>query len=306
MTNDVITETALNYFGLSEQHSSLENSKAVIIPIPYDSGTKCSEGKKSGPAAVLAASQQVELFDEELWTSPYSVGIHSMPAIHLSAAVRASVAPFQKLQDAVAPLLEAEKFPIILGGDRALSLGAVDACLEKFPDLSVLHIGAHTDLRAEYEGNPYSHAAANYQIYQALKQPLITSVGIRNISEEEVTWLENEAPEINIYWDRQQGRWNLQEIVDTLSDNVYLTIVADGLDPAIMPATESPEPGGLSWQTLIELVKVLCVRKNVVAADIVELAPIPNLYAPNFLAAKLLYKLIGYKFALDLGVTKKY
>jgi agmatinase len=119
-------------------------------------------------------------------------------------------------------------------------------------------------------------------------------------------WLENEKPNINIFWARKMNKWNFHEIVNTLSDNVYLTVDVDGLDSSIMPATGTPEPGGLSWLQLCELIKVLCIRKNVVAADIVELAPIENLHAPDFLVAKLLYKIIGYKFALELGVTKKY
>ena len=169
-----------------------------------------------------------------------------------------------------------------------------------------MQIDAHGDLRKSYDGNPYSHASVAYHVYKALPQPLITQVGIRNISQEEVNWLEEDKPNINIFWARHQDRWNFHEIIHTLSDNVYLTIDVDGLDSSVMPSTGTPEPGGMSWYHLIELIKVLCIRKNVVGADIVELAPIANLHAPDFLVAKLLYKLIGYRYALELGVTKKY
>jgi agmatinase len=182
----------------------------------------------------------------------------------------------------------------------------VRACAERFNDLSVLQINAHCDLHQSYDGNLYSHASFSYQIYKALPQPLITQVGIRNISAEEVHWLEKDEPRVNIFWARQQNAWNLEQIVHTLSDNVYLNVDVDGLDPSIMPSTGTPEPGGITWYQLTELIKLLCVHKNVVAADFVELSPIENLHAPDFLVAKLIYKLIGYRFAMELGVTKKY
>ena len=170
---------------------------------------------------------------------------------------------------------ETGKFPISIGGEHSLSLGAVKACAQRYPDLSILQIDAHGDLRKSYDGNPYSHASVAYHIYKALPQPLITQVGIRNISQDEVNWLEEDKPNINIFWARQQDRWNLLEIVHTLSDNVYLTIDVDGLDSSVMPSTGTPEPGGMSWYQLIHLIKTLCIRKNVVGADIVELAQIP-------------------------------
>jgi agmatinase len=248
----------------------------------------------------------VELFDEELWTEPHTIGIHTHSEVKMAPVTRKTEQPFQELYDVVGPLVESGRFPIILGGEHSLTLGSVRACADKYPDLSVLQIDAHGDLRASYEGNPYSHASVSYHIYQALPNPIITNVGVRNISKEEVTWLESEEPKVNIFWARQQNHWNFHEIVNTLSDNVYLTIDVDGLDPSIMPSTGTPEPGGMSWYHLVELIKVLCIRKNVVAADIVELSPIENLQAPDFLVAKLLYKIVGYRYALDLGVTKKY
>jgi agmatinase len=198
------------------------------------------------------------------------------------------------------------KFPIVIGGEHSLSIGPVRALVEKHPDLSVLQISAHGDLRGSYEGNPFSHASVSFQIYKILPKPQMTIVGVRNVSYEEVMWLENEQPSVEIFWARKMDRWNFHEIVNTLSNTVYLSIDVDGLDPSIMPSTGTPEPGGMSWTQLTDLIKILCVRKNVVGADIVELAPTPGLHAPDFLAAKLLYKIIGYRYALDLGVAKKY
>jgi agmatinase len=299
-------EKTLTYFGLPEEYSSQESSRVVVVPVPYEATTSYGKGTKDGPQAVLMASQEVETFDDELWIEPFKIGIQTGDEVNMKAVTDATEKPFQELYEVVSPLIEFDKFPVIIGGEHSLSLGAIRACAERFPDLSVLQIDAHADLRASFEGNKYSHASVAYHIYQTLPQPLITQVGIRNISGEEVAWMEETAPNINIFWARQQSHWNFHEMVHTLSDNVYLTIDVDGIDPGIMPATGTPEPGGMSWYQVIELIKLLCVRKNVVAADIVELAPIKNLHAPDFLVAKLLYKLIGYRFAMELGVTKKY
>jgi agmatinase len=306
MEKGMALENAQNFFGLPGEFSSSENSKVAIVPCPYEATVSYGKGTGKGPGAVLRASQQVELFDDELWTEPHVIGIHTCPEVKMAAVVGDQEKPFQELYDVVHQLLNENKFPIVLGGEHSLSLGAVRACAERYPDLSILQIDAHGDLRASYEGNPYSHASVSYHMYKALPNPNICNVGVRNISKEEVMWLENEKPNINIFWARKMNKWNFHEMVNTLSDNVYLTIDVDGLDSSIMPATGTPEPGGMSWLQLCELIKVLCIRKNVVGADIVEFAPIENMHAPDFLVAKLLYKIVGYKFALDLGVTKKY
>jgi len=301
-----MSEAAANYFALPPELSSPENSRVAIVPCPYEATVSYGGGTSRGPDAILTASHQVELFDDELWVEPASVGIQTLEPIIMELQTEETEQPFKALEDAVAPLVEFNKFPIILGGEHSLTLGSVRACLGKYPDLSVLQIDAHADLRKSYDGNVYSHACISYHLYNTLPQPNITQVGIRNISKGEAEWMEAEQPNINIYWARQQDKWNFSEIISTLSDNVYLTIDIDGLDGAIMPATGTPEPGGMTWYQVMDLVKQLCIRKNVVAADIVEYAPIEGFHAPSFLVAKMLYKIIGYKFALDLGVTKKY
>jgi len=295
-----------NYFGLSEDYSSREKSRVAIVPIPYETSTSYGKGAKGGPKAILDASQQVELFDDELWTEPFKIGIHTMQPLELEAVTTESDNAFSTLVETVKPLVDADKFPILLGGEHSLTLGGVKSCLEKYPNLSVLQIAAHSNLRSSYEGNSHSHASVGFQVYKALPKPLITQVGIRNVSWEEVAWMEEEEPNISIFWARNQSKWDIAEIINTLSEDVYLSISMDGLDSGIMPATGAPEPGGLDWYQLMEVIKTLCVRKNVVAADLTELSPLKDMHAPNFLAAKLIYKLIGYRFALDLGVTKKY
>ncbi|MBY0358565.1 MAG: agmatinase [Candidatus Obscuribacterales bacterium] len=301
-----MSESSNNFFGLSAEDSSIEKSRVAIVPVPYEATTSYGKGTAKGPQAILEASQQVELFDDELWVEPCKVGIQTVAPVIMEPQHNETSEPFKALQNAVSPLVEFNKFPIIVGGEHALTLGAVKACTQRYPDLSILQIDAHADLRQSYDNNIHSHACVSYQLYQNLPKPNITQVGIRNISKEEVDWMEQAKPNIHIFWARNQDKWNPLDIISTLSDNVYLTIDVDGLDSGIMPATGTPEPGGLGWYQLMDLIKQLCIRKNVVAADIVEFAPIDGLHAPAFLAAKLMYKIIGYKFALDLGVTKKY
>lgn len=294
------------FLGLTAKYTQAVGARVHVIPCPYEATTSYGKGTENGPRALLEASQEVELFDDELWTEPFKIGIHTAEAVMMDKVDATTQKPFQALYEAVKPLVETDKFPLVIGGEHSLTLGAVRACAERYKDLSILQIDAHCDLRPSYDGNPHSHASVSYRIYEALPKPLITQVGIRNVSQQEVRWMETEHPKINIYWARMQDKWNFHDIVNTLSPNVYLTIDVDGLDSSVMPATGTPEPGGMSWYQLMELIKVLCVKRNVVGADIVELSPIPGLHAPNFLAAKLAYKLIGYRFALDLGVTKKY
>jgi agmatinase len=299
-----ITKTQ-TFFGLTQEYSSMENSKAVVLPVPYEATTSYVKGTKDGPRAILEASQQVELFDEELWVEPFKIGIQTGDEVHLDPP-NGDGQPFQALTDAVKPIIEADRFPVIIGGEQSMTLGSVRACLDKYPNLSVFHIDAHCDLRSEYEGDPHSHASVAFQIYKALPNPHITQVGIRNISWEEVAWMEEEEPNINVYWARNQAKWDYNEIVNTLSDDVFITIDLGAFDAAVMPSTGTPEPGGLNWYQVLDLLKLVCIRKHVVAADITEFTPIAGMHAPDFLAAKLLYKLIGYRFAMDLGVTKKY
>lgn len=301
-----MSESSANYFGLSAEYAAAEQSRVAIVPVPYEATTSYGKGTANGPAAILEASQQVELFDDELWVEPYKLGIQTLPPVMIDPQSGENEQPFKALTDVVSPLVEFNKFPIILGGEHALTYGSVAACIEKYPDLSILQIDAHADLRKSYEDNVYSHACISYHLYKLLPQPNITQVGIRNISKEEADWMEEEQPNINIFWARNQDKWNFSDVIWNLSDNVYLTIDIDGLDSGIMPATGTPEPGGMNWYQLMELIKQLCIRKNVVGADVVEYAPIPGLHAPSFLVAKLLYKMIGYRFALELGVTKKY
>jgi agmatinase len=301
------TEATSRFFGVAEEFASAENSKVSIVPVPYHSGGHTDPAcQAEAPQAVLAASQNIELFDEELWTEPYKVGIHTAESVNMEPVAADAAEPFAELREAVAPLIEFDKFPILVGGNHAITLGAVKACVDRYPDLSVFQIDARANCHQTFNGNPYSHECVSYQIYQALPEKNITQVGVRSISQEEVQWMENEKPGISIFWARNQDRWNIHEIINSLSENVYLSIDLCGLDPSIMPATCDPQPGGLSWYLLMDLIKQVSIKKNVVAADVTGLKPRDDMPAATLLTAKLMYKLIGYRFALDLGVSKKY
>ena len=307
------TKKARSYFALTEEHSDRDQARAVIIPVPYEATTTYIKGTGKGPDAIMQASEQVELFDDELWVEPYKIGIATDSPIEISAPARGkdkgqeeAELPFAAITTALKPLIEKEKFPILVGGEQSIAIGAVRACLDKYPDLSILHIDAHADLRAIHEGDPYSHACVAHQLYHMLPTPGMVQAGVRNVSWDEVAWMETEQPKVDIFWARNQEQWDVNEMINLLSPNVYLSIDLSAIDSAIMPATGNPEPGGLTWYKLLEILRVLCVKRNVVAADITELSPIDGMVAPEFMAAKLLYKLIGYRFALDLGVSKKY
>ncbi len=262
--------------------------------MPYEGTTSYRPGTKDGPLAILMASRQVELYDDELDAEPYEAGIATLPEIVPSR--RDYQAPIAQTYDAVKAVLDKGQFPIVLGGEHSISAGGIQAAHEAYPDLCILQIDAHADLRDAYEDTPQSHASVMRRICE-MKIPL-TQVGIRNISAEEMAFWKRDRPS-TIFWARDLARrFDPQEIVATLSRHVFLTIDVDGLDPAIMPATGTPEPGGLGWYQVLDLLRELFSTREVVAADMLELAPLPGHVAPDFLCAKLVYKIVGYKFYL--------
>jgi agmatinase len=284
----------LNFLNLPPEDSDIENAKVVVIPFPYEATTSYRGGTKEGPAAILTASAQVELYDDELDWNPYEVGVATTATIWPTR--ESYEAALQQIGDVTAAALDKGLFPIVLGGEHAISLGPVRATLEKYPDLAVLQIDAHADLRQEYEETIYSHASAMARLVD-LGCPLV-QVGIRNISEGEMKWWREKKPS-TIFWARDycRGKHSVEEVLDALGDRpVYLTIDLDGLDPSVIPGTGTPEPGGLSWYQALDLLRPLLERKNVVGCDILELSPIAGENVSEFAAAKLIYKIIGYKY----------
>jgi len=238
----------------------------------------------------------MELWDEELGADVHPIGIFTLPEMELPFGELAPL--MDEIRRVATEILSRDKFLVALGGEHSITPPLVAATAEKYPGLSVLQIDAHADLRDCYMGTPHNHACA---MRRSLEFARLTQVGIRSLSSEEA----RVAGSLNttIFYDvsmRRDPAW-IDRVVDSLADRVYLTIDVDGMDPAIMPATGTPEPGGLSWYEMLALLRATTARRTVVACDIVELSPLPGIMAPNFLCAKLVYKILGYRFAKTLA-----
>ena len=283
-----------NFGGLSEEDTNYKNARAVIFPIPLERTTSYEHGTRNGPGAILEASRNMELYDEEFGVEIYKkVGIATVPAIDTMQGTLEEV--IQEIFTAQCELLEDGKFPVALGGEHSLTPPLVSAAAKKFKNLSVLQIDAHADLRNEYLGEPNSHACAMRRVLEVC--PAV-QVGIRSLSVEEAT----AVPRLKtkIYWAKDIVRAPLKgwiaKVLADLSPNVYLTVDLDGFDPAFVPATGTPEPGGLDWFQITSLIRAVAKRKRIVGMDVVELLPQPGDHASDFLAAKLVYKTLGYIF----------
>jgi agmatinase len=284
-----------NFGGLPEEQSRYEQSRAVIFPVPLERTTTYMTGTRNGPAAIIAASRNVELYDEELGLEPYKkIGIATLPAIDTQEGTLEKV--LAELHTTELALLGDGIFPIVLGGEHSLTPPLVSAAAKKFADLSVLQIDAHADLRESYHDNPASHASAMRRVVEVCRA---VQVGIRSVSIEEAEAIP--GLRTKIYWAKEIARAPLESwiprVVADLSPHVYLTIDLDGFDPAFVPATGTPEPGGLDWYQVISLIRAVAAKKKIVAMDVVELLTQPGDHASDFLAAKLIYKVLGYVFS---------
>jgi agmatinase len=283
-----------NFGGISDEHSLYETSRAVIFPVPLERSTSYEHGTRNGPSAILAASRHMELYDDELEMEPYKeIGIATLPAIDTADGTMEEV--LAELYTAQLGMIEDGKFPVAIGGEHSLTPPLVSATAKKFKDLTVLQIDAHADLRDEFQGNSASHACAMRRVVEVC--PAV-QVGIRSLCEEEAKAIPHLRT--RVYWAKDIVRapmkaW-IAKVLDDLGPNVYLTIDLDGFDPSIVPATGSPEPGGLDWHQVTSLVRAVADHKKIVAMDVVELLPQPGDHASDFLAAKLIYKCLGYIF----------
>lgn len=284
------------FLGLHEDEAgAAERAKAVIVPFGLESSVCYGSGTANGPEAIIAASPQLEFFDEEQWCEPFRrFGIATLETPVIADAVEEALA---QLEAIVEPLLKAGKFPLILGGEHALTAGAIRPFAHRYPDLTVLQFDAHSDLRDGYLGEHFSHAAAMRRVLDHPGVSLI-SVGIRAIDASEIPFVESNRDRIRIHWGKDRRRWNVEEIVAPLRGKpVYITFDVDGFDASLMPATGTPEPGGFYFDEACDILRAACTAGTVVGADIVELAPIPGFHACDFTAAKLAYKLLSYAFA---------
>ncbi len=284
----------MNYGGLDETHSSLDKARLVILPVPYDRTASYMKGTARGPGAIVAASRFMELYDDELDCDPYSVGIHTAPAV--SGNDDPPEVMTLKVEEATARYLDRGKMPIVLGGEHSVAVGAIKAYHKKYPMLSVIQFDAHGDLRSTYEGSEFSHACAMYHF--AGRLPTL-QMGIRSISREERELIRTKDLMLVPARDFVARPERALELVDRLTDEIYLTIDVDYFDPAIMPATGTPEPGGPGWYDTLAFIRSVCRKKRLVGFDVNELRPLGDDVAPDFLAAKLIYKIIAYRFFED-------
>ncbi|NKB48203.1 MAG: agmatinase [Alphaproteobacteria bacterium] len=287
------------FLGLSGEEAAGTAGKpgVTVVPFGLEASVSYGGGTARGPQAILDASHQVELFDEELWREPFrDFDLTTLAPFLLETGIQPAL---DQIEAMVESLLSADRFPLILGGEHSLTVGAIRSFLARHDELVILQFDAHADLRDGYEGEPFSHAAAMRRCLDAPGVRLV-SVGVRNISAEEIPYLEANRDRIDIYWAKDRANWDIEKIVAPLAGKpVYLSFDLDGFDSSLMPATGTPEPGGLFWDDAISVIRTASrVAGNIVGADIVELAPIAGLHACDFLAAKLAYKILSYRFCL--------
>jgi agmatinase len=278
----------MNFGGIYPE-CSLRDAKFIVIPVPYDLTSTYQPGSRRGPAAIIEASTNMELYDEELKKETYMAGIHTtLPAAIDARGPKNMVNIVRKKISRIAKL---NKIPVILGGEHSITLGAVQAMIEKYPELTVLQFDAHADLRDTYQESPYSHACVARRISEIC--PLV-QVGIRSMSKEEGEFLpQSKVKSYSADFVLEKKNW-ADTVCKDLRGDVFITIDLDVFDPSIMPATGTPEPGGLYWRDILHLLKLVSASCNIRGFDVVELAPLPGVVAPDFMAAKLIYRLMGY------------
>jgi agmatinase len=286
------------FLGLSDEEAAGTAGKpgVTIVPFGLEASVSYGGGTARGPQAIIDASHQVELFDEELWREPFrDFDLSTVAPFPLETGIPPAL---DQLAAIVGGILDDGRFPLTLGGEHSLTVGALRPFLERHDDLVILQFDAHADLRDGYDGEPFSHAAAMRRCLDAPGMSLV-SVGVRNISAGEVPFFEANRERIQIHWAKDKPAWNIDEIVAPLAGRpVYLTFDLDGFDASLMPATGTPEPGGLFWDDAINIIRAASrVAGEIVGADIVELAPMAGLHACDFLAAKLAYKILAYRFS---------
>lgn len=281
--------TSKNYAGISDEFAQLEKSKIILIPVPYDGTSTWGKGADKGPEAFLEASENMELYDIETDSEVYKQGIHLTEPITENSSPEAMV---NEVHNITKDFIKRNKFVTLFGGEHSISIGSIRAFNECFDNLTVLQIDAHADLRESYEGTKYNHACA---VYEASQTTNLVQVGIRSMDVIEKTVMDEEKT--FFAHDMVSDEYWSDKVIEAMTENVFITLDLDAFDPSIMPSTGTPEPGGLLWYETLEFLKQVFEDKNVVGFDIVELCPDKNDKSSDFLAAKLYYKMLSYKFA---------
>ena len=268
--------------------------KVVVVPFGLEKTVSYGGGTKNGPREIIKASHQVELFDEELNKEPYrEIGIKTVKPFTIKKKIGDALDQLSAINKEI---LSKNRFPLVFGGEHSITPGAIKPFANKYNHITLLHFDAHADLRESYNGEKFSHASAIKRCLD-FKNVNVVSFGIRNLSQPEMNFYKNNRDRIEIFWGKDKKNWDLFQL-DKLFKNktVYITFDVDGFDASIMPATGTPEPGGLLWEDVLPIIKKVCEISNIVGADINELAPIKNFDSYNFLVAKLAYKILAYTF----------
>lgn len=287
-----------NYAGIPDQYAKLETAKVVLIPVPYDGTSTWQKGADKGPEAFLNASENMELYDIETDSEVYKEGVYLADAVTENSSPEAMV---EAVHATTKKYINKNKFVTLFGGEHSISIGTIRAFNECFNNLTVLHIDAHADLRKEYEGTKCNHACA---VYEASQNTNLVQVGIRSMDASEKSSMNFDKVffahdmAVNEYW--------MDDVIDQLTGNVFITFDLDAIDPSLLPSTGTPEPGGLFYYETLEFLKKVFTERNVVGFDIVELCPNENEKSSDFLAAKLYYKMLSYKFTSNMEDEEDY
>ena len=291
----------LNYLSNKKGFLGIDNKfnfkeKAIVVPFGLEKTVSYGAGTKNGPREIIKASHQVELYDEELKCEPFKeIGIKTLKPFKINKNINKAINQIGEINKKI---LDNKLFPLTLGGEHSITPGCIKPFVKKYKKITLLHFDAHADLRESYSGEKFSHASAIKRCID-YKNVSVISFGIRNISAEEIPILNKNKERIEIYWAKDKKKWDLKKFKRQIkSKNVYITFDVDGLDSSIMPATGTPEPGGIFWDEALEIIKIACKNSKIIGADVNELAPIKGFNSYNFLVAKLVYKILSYKFLL--------
>ena len=289
----------MNYLSNKKGFLGVDNKfnfkeKVVVVPFGLEKTVSYGSGTKNGPKEIIKASHQVELYDEELHCEPYKkIGIKTLKPFRIDSNIKKAL---KKISNTNEEILNKKLFPITLGGEHSITPGCIAPFVKKYKKLFLLHFDAHADLRQSYNGEKFSHASAIRRCLD-YKNVSVISFGIRNISQSEISYLKKNSSRIKIFWAKDKVKWDLNKFKKMIKNKtVYLTFDVDGLDSSIMPATGTPEPGGLFWDETLNIIKIAAKNSKIVGADINELSPIKGFNSYNFLVAKLAYKILSYKF----------
>ena len=292
---------SLNYLSNKKGFLGIDNKfnfkeKAIVVPFGLEKTVSYGAGTKNGPREIIKASHQVELYDEELKCEPFKkIGIKTLKPFKINKNINKAINQIGEINKKI---LDNKLFPLTLGGEHSITPGCIKPFVKKYKKITLLHFDAHADLRESYSGEKFSHASAIKRCID-YKNVSVISFGIRNISAEEIPTLKKNKKRINIYWAKDKKKWDLNKFKKQIKNkDVYITFDVDGLDSSIMPATGTPEPGGIFWDEALEIIKIACKNSRIVGADVNELAPIKGFNSYNFLVAKLVYKILSYKFLL--------